>query len=75
MRSYKKKCGTRDKFGRDKALHNRALCAVPYNSIKQIESHVIEGHEEYSIIALHLHSQGKVSQALMLHSTLLNTLK
>lgn len=32
---------------------------VPYNAIKQIESHVIEGHEEYSIVALHLHSQGK----------------
>lgn len=40
----------------------KLCCAVPYNSIKQIEAHIIEGHEEYSIVALHLHSQGKPSQ-------------
>lgn len=32
---------------------------VYYSQIKKIESHVIEGHEEYSILAFHLNAEGK----------------
>ena len=32
--------------------------AVYYSQIKKIESHVIEGHEEYSILAFHLNAEG-----------------
>ncbi len=33
-------------------------CAVYYSQIKKIESHVIEGHEEYSMVAFHLNAEG-----------------
>ncbi|KAL0024322.1 hypothetical protein WJX79_008441 [Trebouxia sp. C0005] len=32
---------------------------VYYSQIRKIESHVIEGHEEYSMVALHLNAEGK----------------
>lgn len=34
------------------------ICAVYYSQIKKIESHVIEGHEEYSMVAFHLNAEG-----------------
>ncbi len=35
------------------------VCAVYYSQVKKIESHAIEGHEEYSIVAFHLNAEGK----------------
>jgi len=33
-------------------------CAVYYSQIKKIEAHVIQGHEEYSMVAFHLNAEG-----------------
>ena len=33
-------------------------CAVYYSQIKKVESHVIEGHAEYSMVAFHLNAEG-----------------
>ncbi len=33
-------------------------CAVYYSQIKKVETHVIEGHAEYSMVAFHLKAEG-----------------
>ena len=37
-----------------------SACAVYYSQIRKIESHVIDGHEEYSIVAFHLNAEGMI---------------
>ena len=33
-------------------------CAVYYSQIMKVESHVIKGHAEYSMVAFHLNAEG-----------------
>ena len=39
--------------------------AVYYHQIKKIESHVIQQHEEYSMVAFHLNAEGEHSVFLV----------
>lgn len=43
-------------------LPSVSFVAVYYTQIKKIEAHVIQDHEEYSMIAFHLDAEGKLPE-------------